>query len=239
MALVPVAHISDWHTTARGAERDLRDHLHSTRLGPLPEVELLFVTGDMLVNTRAWNLRDLKGEGEFQRKEWEGMVEALEEFWPGADIFAVPGNHDYCGYGIAGHVKSIDAPGVHTIKSGSLTVTGFRGVPVFHGSWNDEYNDRALEVLVSKLPKKADVLLTHCPPYGLFDDVHDGGDWNGIVIPPRRIGIHGLRGKAKDIKGLKAHCFGHVHERSGATITDSGVRFSNAACTINYFNIEV
>jgi Icc-related predicted phosphoesterase len=84
------------------------------------------------------------------------------------------------------------------------------------------------------------ILLTHCPPYGILDDMRDSPK-NWKKLPghpgPRRLGSHVVRKLHSRLHKLRAHCFGHIHEKGDKSHTSRGVRFSNAAETMNYFEL--
>lgn len=236
-----IVHVSDWHTTAKGARRILHDWFeankpHTRFDGP----GMVAVTGDMVVNFRSWLFKDYGYEGVQQREEWEGIAQELQEAFPALPIVAVRGNHDYCDYGIKGLVRAFDKPGhARMIKVGGVYVSGFRGVPHHAGAWSDEQNERYFETAMWCTSRKTQVLLTHAPPFGVLDCVQEGGEFaGGWTMPPTYIGSHGIKDALGDFVNLKAHCFGHVHEKGGKTY-QNGVRYSNAAETINIFTIEV
>ena len=68
-----------------------------------------------------------------------------------------------------------------------------------------------------KIPLNTDILITHGPPYGIFDKTHSGV----------HAGCEVLLEKVKEIKP-KYHIFGHIHEGYGITELD-GTTFINAS----------
>jgi Icc-related predicted phosphoesterase len=110
--------------------------------------------------------------------------------------------------------------------------------PSFHRA-NWVFNaDRGQEISNkwSKIPSDTHVLITHTPPYGLLDNLHEytreGEDPNA-----------GCKDLIEVIKGrlfrLKLHCFGHIHDNTGMIITKiSGTRrvvFSNGCALSNKY----
>ena len=74
------------------------------------------------------------------------------------------------------------------------------------------------------IPNNTDILITHCPPYGILDKT-PGGDFAGCEE---------LRLKIEELR-LKAHVFGHIHCGYG-TIEKSGVKFVNASICDESYN---
>jgi Icc-related predicted phosphoesterase len=222
-----LAHISDWHVDVMGAERILKENSIYDE-----DVEVLVVTGDMVRNFT--NLRHSIREVEAarQRKEWEDMTWVLHGAYPNAEIVAVPGNHDFCDYGIPGIIHSFDKMDVapEVIEVRGLRITGFRGVPEFsNGLWHGERNDRYFDLLMENMDQSCDLYLFHSPPHGIMDSPYD--DYH--------VGIMRLEEFFINNPWIKTRfCFfGHIHECGGQKVYKNGVVYSNAAGTINYFNI--
>lgn len=230
--MLKVAHISDWHVSRESFPRELE--LAEKELDG-NEPDFLLITGDMIRN---WNYKGRFNEGDKQRKLWEEMVDGFENRFPYAEILAIRGNHDYCDLASPG-IIAFDEPEGKTVKIGKHVISGFRGVPFHYGTWNDEYNERALEVLCGRVPPETTILLTHAPPYGVLDAVNERVETETFVCEARRIGSVAIEELVHNsLPNLKAHCFGHVHEQGGKSFTNRGVRYSNAACTLNYFELD-
>ena len=56
-----------------------------------------------------------------------------------------------------------------------------------------------------KIPEGIDILITHCPPFGVMDMNYEG----------ERCGSSALRSELDRVKPA-VHCFGHIHERGGS-----------------------
>ena len=67
------------------------------------------------------------------------------------------------------------------------------------------------------MPKKVDILITHCPPYKILDQNRKGV----------RAGSRYLREISLDRKPF-VHVFGHIHESSGEQLFND-TRYINAA----------
>lgn len=114
----------------------------------------------------------------------------------------VTGNHDIC---LWDAVDIEDLPdNVHFLQDRSITVNGFKifGIGYDHSEM--------------KIPKDADIVVTHEPP---------------IMILDKSAGVHWgnapLRNRIFEIKP-RLHLFGHAHESYG-TLRQEGILFSNAA----------
>lgn len=177
---------------------------------------------------------------------------------PDAPVVCVRGNHDFIELaslflGCPLVYELIDNELLEVPIAGrKLRVTGHRGIPWIYGTWNDETQHPDLLDRVRRMPE-ADLFLTHYPPAGVLDSsmppgLSMGGGWAES---------YGLEGMANQImhkavdtyeitdSGLSpalsltaAHCFGHIHECGGNTMTIADFIFSNAATTANVFDLD-
>lgn len=166
------------------------------RLRDLPEVDVVVHSGDFcMVGTEQ---------------------EALDFFnWfcdlPYKHKIFICGNHDDCLYGAS--IEGLDS-NVHYLCNSGVEIEGvkFYGVPMFMG---DCITDRQ-SCNYAKIPSDTDVLITHCPAYGILD-YDDGINY----------GSEEILMKLSDLN-LKAHLFGHIHAQHGIK-EQNGVIFSNGA----------
>jgi Icc-related predicted phosphoesterase len=192
----------------------------------LERPDIIAVTGDMLFNTKAWRRRELEAEGAFQRDAWERWAVKIGDYFPGTPIVAVPGNHDYCDYGIDGLVESIDI-GAKTFTVAGVKFTGWRGVPFWHGYWSEEVTDETQESYCRMLDPTAHVLLTHTPPFGIQGGTH--------LI---HYGSRPLLKWLGEPNKIKAHLYGHAHEGFGL-VRQNGRIYSNAATGFHTLMLDV
>ena len=123
----------------------------------------------------------------------------------------VCGNHDECLYGA--NIEGLDS-NVHYLCNSCIEIEGikFYGIPMFLSDCVTERQSRNY----ANIPNDTDVLITHCPAYGIldFDDnIHYGSEE--------------LLEKISTLN-LKAHLFGHIHAQHGQEIIGSTI-FSNGA----------
>lgn len=79
-------------------------------------------------------------------------------------------------------------------------------------------NERQLGNAWSIIPDDIDFLITHCPPYGIFDTVGD-----------RKTGSMSLLDEVVNRIQPKFHVFGHIHGEGGQTKVLKDTRFINAS----------
>ena len=141
----------------------------------------------------------------------------------------IPGNHDF--------LFQLD-PVLGRSTLGSCTVLieeeiEIEGIRIYGTPYQPRFNNWAFncfpEELTSKyacIPTGLDVLVTHCPPYGILDR-----------CPAGRVGSRELRSRLLELgdDGPKYHLFGHVHESYGMGTRGPTTRYSNASiCTGDY-----
>ncbi len=98
-----------------------------------------------------------------------------------------------------------------------LNIYGSPWVPWFN-NWAFMKEDAELKPHWDEIPDDTNVLITHGPPYNILD----------MESEPRRCGSSSLAERVKQLKHLKHHIFGHIHESYGETLID-GVHYHNVA----------
>lgn len=161
-----------------------------------------------------------------------GVTSELETFakWFDAQPFKhkifVPGNHELCmEYDFAGHAALFKNSIVLHDQSVEI-----EGVKFYGSSWQPEFHNWAFNVPRgpqavenwSKIPDDTEVLITHGPPFGTMDMVHTEG------LALINVGCEALDERVNQLKNLKLHVFGHIHEHHGY-ITKKNVTYVNAA----------
>ena len=90
----------------------------------------------------------------------------------------------------------------------------------FFNNWafNVERNSDEIEEIWNKIPDDTDVLITHGPPLGILDRTIHG----------QEVGCENLTNTIQQLKKLKIHLFGHIHEGYGMK-QQSNITFVNAS----------
>jgi len=94
------------------------------------------------------------------------------------------------------------------------------------------YKERGIELksIWDEIPDNTDILITHGPPYGIFDHAYDGSP-NGFSVGDKM-----LLAKIKQINP-KYHIFGHIHEDGGKMIKRGNTTFINASVINKEYNL--
>jgi uncharacterized protein len=120
----------------------------------------------------------------------------------------VHGNHD------PEHVlRELEIDDLHlrrTQLGGGITIAGFEGCVRYSKRATHQYTQREAGRLARRLPA-ADVLICHCPPYGINDDPDD----------PAHVGFEGLRAWVDDHRPRHV-LHGHTHPLPGQAIDRYG-----------------
>lgn len=180
--------------------------------------------GDILVHAGDWGKRGSYDElAEFTNHvvKWKAKYE---------HVIIVSGNHD----GISEENPNLtrlmlEAAGATYLLNQEVIIDGikFFGSPVtpkfFDWSWMRERGDDIASVW-AEIPDDVNVLITHGPPYGILDQVKMLGSSNF----GEHVGCEDLLKRVGELKSLKLHVFGHIHEEHGQIERD-GVIFVNAS----------
>ena len=133
----------------------------------------------------------------------------------------IAGNHDTCLF--QGSIEGLEK-NIFYLANEAVTIYGFQfyGAPMFL----NEGKFKSQSLNYQKIPSDTDVLITHCPPFGILD-FYD--DFN--------CGSQDLLLCVQKVKP-KLHLFGHIHKEHGIT-KQGATLFSNAAImSENYINLN-
>ena len=198
----------------------------------LPEGDILCFSGDIM--SSGYN------EGE--------LIHFLKWFskQPFRYKIFIAGNHDRY---LENHSLLVDDiisqykdSGVVYLKNTSFDIDGikFYGTPhqPHFGSWAFNVPDYSKLVnIYNNIPDDTDVLLTHCPPYGILDQSHRPNYSN--PTGEEHLGSMEL----KEVLAAKYHCgslprvvaFGHIHGDGGKQLQIEDTLYINASlCDENY-----
>lgn len=138
----------------------------------------------------------------------------------------IAGNHDF--FFEEASKKEIDEmlnnyPNVIYLNDSGVELEGikFWGSPVQPWFYNWAFNRKGDEICRhwDLIPLDTQVLITHGPVHGYLD-LTLGGDVTGCPY---------LLGKIKELKNIKYHICGHIHEAYGIIEFADGVKFINAS----------
>lgn len=88
-------------------------------------------------------------------------------------------------------------------------------------NWYNMYKREDGEILWKLIPDDTNVLITHTPPFNVLDEVEG---WGG-----GHVGCEALLARVdNELKELKLHCFGHIHNSHGS-IKINNTTFVNGA----------
>lgn len=160
-------------------------------------------------------------------------------------VICVPGNHDFGFESNYYQYKSEAAnQGITFLNDAEVVVDGvkFWGSPItpwFH-NWAFNRYPEDIEPHWLLMPDDVNVLITHGPPRDILDGVpeydrvligydnHYRPQYTKKFLSERHVGCPKLLERIKELKQLKLHVFGHIHEGYGQ-IEKDGVKFVNAS----------
>lgn len=180
---------------------------------PLPEGDILIHAGDM---TGRGNYHEFIGIGQWFRDCKDRFKHQI----------IIAGNHDF---GLEVNSKVImrdhfDENVIYLQDSGieleGIKFYGCPWMPVFY-NWAFMRDESELAPYYNAIPDDTEVLITHGPPLGILDQ-------NGHKD---KCGSITLYNRIKELKHLKHHIFGHIHEAYGKLKIDD-VTFHNV-CSLN------
>lgn len=190
----------------------------------IPEADVLVHAGDWTFRGEVSIIEDMI--------EWAKTLPVKEKIF-------VAGNHEVgLQYGQKRKyiLELFQNAGFHYLENGSIIIDGivFYGSPStpFFNNWEFNYNrGRDIRQEWNKIDPFVEVLITHGPAYGTLDLVENSLDNYGRDLHQ---GCEELAKKITELKQLKLHIFGHIHNAYGSEERD-GIKYVNAAiCTEKY-----
>ena len=129
------------------------------------------------------------------------------------------GNHDFSYKETLKYSKKFD--NTYFLVNESVEIEGLKifGSPYSlpFGNWAFMESDDILKEYYSKIPDDTDILITHGAPFSILDKT-----WTDI-----RTGSVSLLERVQELKNLKLHVFGHIHESYGIDFTGKYVNASS------------
>lgn len=171
--------------------------------------------GDVLIHTGDWS-------GYGTEQELVCFIQWLSKLSHKIK-FVVPGNHDRA---LEKDPRLFDLFGgvAECLFNSEASHQGYKfwgsSFQPWFNNWafNLPRNGEELKKNWAAMPDDTDILLTHCPPYGILDRNQEG----------EHCGCELLMERVKEVKPM-IHCFGHLHESRGFNEHSvEGVHFFNA-----------
>lgn len=183
--------------------------LHGQLPDDVPECDLLLIAGDIAAQSRVNNER-------FLRRDFPNWLERQ----PAKEIVGIAGNHDFIAQLWPSVFRSLPWNYLdnQAIEISGLKIAGSPWTPRF-GDWAFMTEDNTLARIWNQMPDDIDILLTHGPPYGFYDLTADGV----------HAGSLSLRERILQLKRLKLHAFGHIHEAYGMDMISTGATIVNCS----------
>jgi Icc-related predicted phosphoesterase len=168
--------------------------------------------GDLLIHAGDFTMNSMSAEKLIDFNDWLGEL-------PHTFRVVIPGNHDFV----------VEDPSRrHLITNATLLINegieimglkiwGSPTTPLL-GEAFGVASDNDRETLYRRIPINTDILITHCPPYGILDQVLGSDHHQGcpqLLAAVRRV-------------QPMMHVFGHVHAGYG-TFSTADILFVNAA----------
>jgi Icc-related predicted phosphoesterase len=186
----------------------------------VPKCDLLISCGDYSFRGEEREVRNFH--------EWLNLQDAVH-------IISVQGNHEKGverNFQLSKQIAVEACPRVHFMDEGLIEIEGIKVwcsaiTPFFYNwAWN-RYRGNEIKKHWDLIPNDITVLVTHGPPYGILDTVK-------THYPIENLGCEELANKISELKQLKIHCFGHIHDSYG--VFDNGmVKYINASiCNEDY-----
>ena len=140
----------------------------------------------------------------------------------------IAGNHDVIAERM-GYKKMYELCkecGIIYLQDTSVTIEGvkFYGSPYsnFFCNWAFMEYEHKLKKIWANIPDDTNVLITHGPSYGVLDEVYQG------IMEPNA-GSTTLRDRTLELKELKYHFVGHIHEGGMKIYKDEGFTTYNSS----------
>jgi Icc-related predicted phosphoesterase len=182
-----------------------------------------FATTDILIHA-----------GDFTGNGNAAQTLAFLEWFSSLDVphkILVAGNHDFKTCSDSFPSMLAQFPSITYLLNSSVTINNLViwGSPYSNifGQWAYMKDDLELAEIWETIPNNTNIVITHGPAYGIGDKVINAYDRNPNV------GSQSLRMRLKELKKLKLHVTGHIHESYG-TYLGKYTTVNASICDINY-----
>lgn len=172
----------------------------------IPKGDILIYAGDFEIR----NTIDL-----VEMRDWLNKL-------PHKHVVTIFGNHDFTDTLPIEKIKDIFGKKINYLCNDSVKI---KGLKIWGSSYSPLFNDWAwmrldndLKEIWASIPDDVDVVITHCPCYGILD---------GTLPRMESVGSLTLKDRIKEIKP-KIHICGHIHESQGK-YTDGKTDYYNCS----------
>lgn len=100
-------------------------------------------------------------------------------------------------------------------------------------NWSFGYDRAEAFKYWSEIPDNTHILITHGPPMGVLDSVIKFNSMKGEYVE-EKVGCLDLYNRIQELKELKVHCFGHIHQNYGIQVFNKIYSVNASVCTENY-----
>jgi Icc-related predicted phosphoesterase len=162
----------------------------------------------------------------------ENFIDWIHDL-PYTDKVMIFGNHDGNYMHTLDYVRENAYTDITFLMNSRTTVTEINifgspySVVIPNHSWWFSETDEALEKIWQGIPKSTNILLTHCPPYGILDKTINGSN----------VGSETLSKKIAELPYLRYHIFGHIQESYGVKKIGD-VTYINASLLNEEYNLS-
>jgi Icc-related predicted phosphoesterase len=193
--------------------------IHSNLKFEVPEADLLLIAGDLCPADHAphtsIDMQVFWLKGKFKRWLYKQPIK---------ECVSISGNHDWIWEKCSSLVPDLGEK-FHYLQDSEITLFGKK---IYGTPWQPPFNDWAFNKEVDRLklhwdniPEDVDILLTHCPPYGILDETQHPN------YPKEHIGDKNLLDRIKEVKP-KLSIYGHNHNKNGI-VEQNGITFVNCS----------
>lgn len=119
------------------------------------------------------------------------------------------------------------------------------GIKYFGSPYNPQYKEwewqlprgKSLAAKWASIPDDTNVLITHSPPFGILDRAPRKSAFSDVNY--ENVGCQDLYNRVMELKDLKIHTFGHIHQDGSKTINiEDKVFINGAVCDEKYQPIQ-
>jgi Icc-related predicted phosphoesterase len=179
----------------------------------IPQCDILIHCGDISSMGREHEVRDFLKWFSKQPAEYK--------------IF-IAGNHDFMFENNGLFARSLVPSDIIYLEDTFIEVLGLKiyGTPVNPMFFNWAFNrtEENLKKHWEAIPENIDILITHCPPFGIMDAVNNR--YNNYINT--NTGSPSLNFEIFNRIKPKINCFGHIHQQNGVQIINN-IKFINAS----------